>query len=78
MQFDKETIMTTPPALGFYDNYKDIYLFYLLAQIAYFQKDTDDYNNHSLRFNREVENFQKYLQENYPESSESTRIKNYW
>lgn len=63
---------------GIYDNHKDMYLFYLIAQIAYAQKDYDEYNNHSLRFNREVLKFQTWASKTQPDTSTGNQFINLW
>lgn len=63
---------------GIYDNCKDLYQFYVMAQIAYHQKEYDDYNNHSLRYNRELLNLQSYLRGTQPDTQTDCQVKNYW
>ena len=63
---------------GIYDNHKDLYLFYLMAQITYAQKEYEDYNNHSLRFNREVLNFQAWVRRTQPDNSTGNQFINLW
>jgi len=48
------------------DSQLKIYMWYLLAQIAYFNDDIDTYNNDMLQFNTAWDEYAKQLQRNRP------------
>lgn len=56
----------------------DLFKYYLMAQIAYDQKQINDYNNHALRYNTELLKLRSWVMERYPDTSTNNRVKNYW
>lgn len=55
-----------------------LYRFYLLSQVAYFLKDTADYNNHTMRYNLEEVRLRNYVANKKPDTDKGSRVKNYW
>ncbi|QNB46826.1 hypothetical protein BR63_11195 [Thermanaerosceptrum fracticalcis] len=64
--------------LGDYYGQYDLFKYYLMAQIAYDQKQINDYNNHALRYNTELIKLKSWVMERYPDTSTNNLVKNYW
>ena len=63
---DKELLIPFP--------FEDAYLFYLMAQIDFHNREYDNYNNSTMMFNSAFEDFKKaYIRENMPKQSGNYR-----
>ena len=60
------------------NQWNPLYRFYLLSQIAYFLKDTADYNNHAMRYNLEETRLRNYVANKKPDTDTGSKLRNYW